>query len=82
MRSTNYATVEITDSVAAMGGHQVGLIRGYHGQLQEAVRALKNDVVNGSPRNHEITAILDKIAAGELLGRRQTGRESAALARS
>jgi conjugal transfer/entry exclusion protein len=66
-----YATVEITDSVATMGGHQVGLIRGYHGQLQDAVRALENDVVNGSPRYHEMTAILDKIAAGELLGRRQ-----------
>lgn len=66
-----YATVEITDSVAMMGGHQVGLIRGYHGQLQEAVQALEGDVLNGLLRYHEMTAILDKIAAGELLGRRQ-----------
>jgi hypothetical protein len=66
-----YATVEITDSVAMMGGHQVGLIRGYHGQLQQAVQALERDVLNGSLRYHEMTAILDKIAAGELLGRRQ-----------
>ena len=66
-----YATVEITDSVAAMGGHQVALVRGYHGQLQQAVQALEGDVLNGLQRYHEMTAILDKIAAGELLARRQ-----------
>lgn len=66
-----YATIEIADSVAMMAGHQVGLIRGYHGQLQDAVEALEDDVLNGLLRYHEMTAILDKIAAGELLGRRQ-----------
>ena len=54
-----------------MGGHQVALARGYHGHLQEAVQALEGDVLNGLLRYHEMTAILDKIAAGELLGRRQ-----------
>ena len=66
-----YATIEITGSVASMGGHQVALARGYHGRLQEAVQALEGDVLNGLLRYHEMTAILDKIAAGELLGRRQ-----------
>jgi hypothetical protein len=66
-----YATIEITDSVAMMGGHQVALARGYHGQLQNAVQSLESDVLNGLARYHEMTAILDKIAAGELLGRRQ-----------
>lgn len=66
-----YATIEITDSVAMMGGHQVALARGYHGQLQGAVQSLESDVLNGLARYHEMTAILDKIAAGELLGRRQ-----------
>jgi hypothetical protein len=66
-----YATIEITDSVASMGGHQVALARGYHGRLQEAVQALEGDVLNGLLRYHEMTAILDKVAAGELLGRRQ-----------
>jgi hypothetical protein len=66
-----YATIEITDSVAQMGGHQVALVRGYHGQLQQAVQALESDVVSGLPRFHEMTAILDKVAAGELLARRQ-----------
>jgi len=66
-----YATIEITDSVAMMGGHQVALARGYHGRLQDAVQSLEGDVLNGLTRYHEITAILDKIAAGELLGRRQ-----------
>lgn len=66
-----YATVEITDSVAMMGGHQVALIRGYSGQLQQAVNALESDVLNGLLRYHEMTAILDKIAGGELIARRQ-----------
>ena len=66
-----YATIEITDSVAMMGGHQVGLLRGYHARLQHAVQALEDDVLNDLPRYHEMTAILDKVAAGELLARRQ-----------
>ena len=66
-----YATVEITDSVAMMGGHQIGLTRGYYDELQQAVQALERDVLAGSSSYHEMTAILDKVAAGELLGRRQ-----------
>lgn len=66
-----YATIEITDSVAQMGGHQVALVRGYSGRLQEAVDALERDVVSTAPGYHEMTAILDKIAAGELVARRQ-----------
>lgn len=66
-----YATVEIADSVAMMAGHQVGALRGYHGRLQGSVQALEGDVLNGLLRYHEMTAILDKVAAGELLARRQ-----------
>lgn len=66
-----YATVEITDSVAAMAGHQVALTRGYHGRLQQAVQSLEGDVLSGVRGYHEMTAILDKVAAGELLARRQ-----------
>jgi Domain of unknown function (DUF4141) len=66
-----YATIEITDSVAQMAGHQVALIRGYAGRLQHAIGALEHDVTSMAPGYHETTAILDKIAAGELLGRRQ-----------
>lgn len=66
-----YATIEITDSVAMMAGHHVALTRGYHSQLQQAVQALEGDVLNGLQPYHEMTAILDKIAAGELLARRQ-----------
>jgi hypothetical protein len=66
-----YATVEITDSVAMMGGHQVALTRNYHDRLQQAVQDLQRDVLNNQPGYHEVTAILDKIAAGELLARRQ-----------
>jgi len=66
-----YATIEITDSVAQMAGHQVALMRGYAGRLQNAIAALERDVTSTAPGYHETTAILDKVAAGELLGRRQ-----------
>jgi hypothetical protein len=66
-----YANVEIADSVAMMGGHQVGATRGYHDELERAVLALERDVLNPAASYHELTTVLDKIAAGELLGRRQ-----------
>ena len=66
-----YATIEITDSVAQMGGHQVALIRGYSGRLQSAIDALERDVVSQAAGYHETTAILDKIAAGQLVARRE-----------
>src|SRR5688572_22714248 len=66
-----YANVEIADSVAMMGGHQVGATRGYHDELEQVVQALERDVLNPAASYHELTTVLDKIAAGELLGRRQ-----------
>jgi conjugal transfer/entry exclusion protein len=68
---SRYATTEITDSVALMGAHQVALVRGYFGKLQDAARSLEDDVLSSQTGAHEMTAVLDKIAAGELLGRRQ-----------
>ena len=66
-----YATIEITDSVAQIAGHQVALVRGYDPALQRAAQALEADVLDPRPRYHEMTAVLDKVAAGELLARRQ-----------
>jgi len=66
-----YSTIEITDAAAQAGGHQVALARGYHDRLQRAVEALEGDVLNRLPQYHEMTAVLDQIAAGELLARRQ-----------
>ena len=65
------ATIDVADSVAMMASHQIGAIRQYSGRLQGAVQNLELDVVNGLARYHELTAILDKVAAGELIGRRQ-----------
>ena len=65
------ATLELSDSVAMMAGHQVGAIRQYNGRIEQAVQVLEDDVMNGLARYHELTAILDKVAVGELLGRRQ-----------
>jgi hypothetical protein len=66
-----YATVEITDSVARLGGDQVARSRGYAATLQRAIDALEGDVLSTAPGQHEVTAILDKVAAGALIGRRQ-----------
>ena len=66
-----YATIEMTDSVVQIAGNQVALVRGYSGRLQAATQALEADVLNPRPRYHEMTAVLDKVAAGELLARRQ-----------
>src|SRR5207302_7880104 len=66
-----YATVEISDSVAMLGGHQLALMRDYHRRLQDAVKKLEDDVLDGSSNYHQMTAVLDKVAAGELLERRQ-----------
>src|SRR5260370_13949349 len=54
-----------------MGGHQVALLRAYHRQLQQAVERLQDDVLSGASDYHQLTAVLDKISAAELLGRRQ-----------
>ena len=43
----------------------------YSGRLQAAVNALERDVVSTAPGYHETTAVLDKIAAGQLLAGRQ-----------
>jgi len=66
-----YATVEITDAVAEIAGNQVAQVRSYSGAMQPAIQALEDDVVNPASRYHELTAELDKIAAGSLLARRQ-----------
>jgi hypothetical protein len=66
-----YATIEITDSVAQIAGHQVALVRGYSGLLQTVTQALEADVLNPGSAFHQMTAVLDKVAAGELVARRQ-----------
>jgi hypothetical protein len=67
----SYATIELTDSIAEIAGHQVALVRGYSDRLQQLTQDLESDILNPSSRYHEMTAVLDKVAAGELLGRRQ-----------
>jgi len=66
-----YATIEITDAVAQIAGHQVAAVRGYSGALQHTIQALEDDVVDPRSRYHEMTAVLDKVAVGQLVARRQ-----------
>ena len=66
-----YATIEITDSVAHTTGQDIGRLRTYRDRFQQTVAQLESDVVNASAPYHEMTAVLDKVAAAELLARRQ-----------
>jgi hypothetical protein len=66
-----YATVDITDSVARLGGNHVARSREYAATLQRAIDALEGDVLSTAPGQHEMTTILDKVAAGALISRRQ-----------
>ena len=66
-----YATIEIADSIAQRAADQVGLVRGYGGRLQSVVQLLENDILSPLSAFHQLTAILDKVAAAELVGRRQ-----------
>jgi hypothetical protein len=65
------ATIEVTDSVAQRGAHQVALVRNYAGLVSSVVQLLEQDILGPSSELHRLTAILDKIAAGELVARRQ-----------
>jgi hypothetical protein len=66
-----YATIEITDSIAQRGAHQIALVRDYGGSLQSVVQLLENDILTPATALHQLTAILDKVAVGEVVGRRQ-----------
>src|SRR5262245_53253670 len=66
-----YATIELTDSIAEIGGHQVALVRGYTGTLQQLVQSFEHDVLSAVPGYYDMTAVLDKISTGELVARRQ-----------
>ena len=66
-----YATIELTDSIAEIGGHQTALVRGYNGTLQRVIQAFERDVLSSRPGYHDMTAVLDKISTGDLLARRQ-----------
>ena len=46
-------------------------MRGYHGVLQRVLGHLEQDILSPISDFHQMTAVLDKISAGELVGRRQ-----------
>lgn len=75
-----YETVDVTDAVSQVAGDQVGQTRVYGAQLDHAINALAADVLSPSAGEHEMTAILDKVAAGALLGRREDAAANQLLA--
>jgi hypothetical protein len=77
-----YATVDMTDALSQAAGHDIGTSRVYAQQLERAIVALQADVTNPASEFHELTAILDKVAAGALIGRRQDSVANDLLART
>lgn len=65
------ATIDISDSVASLAGHQIGHVRGYSSATTAAIRTLETDTLGGSDDQHYQTAILDRINAAQVIARRQ-----------
>jgi hypothetical protein len=68
--TSGYATIEILDSVAMLGGHQSAIVRTYQRTIADVIHLLENDVTSTMPGFHDLTAIADKISAGQLISRR------------
>jgi hypothetical protein len=79
---SGYATVDITDALGQAASQDIGTSRVYARELERAIAALQTDVTNPAPDFHELTAILDKVAAGAVIARRQDGAANALLART
>ena len=67
------ARIFVLDDITDVTDRVKAAIAAAPGPLERtrAVEDLEGDVMNGLERYHEMTAILDKVAAAELLGRRQ-----------
>lgn len=68
--TTDYGTIELTDSVATMGIHQVGAIRVNGRAALGAIEAMESDAVAAGDGFHTQTALLNKINGAAVLGLR------------
>ena len=71
-----YAAIELADSVAQMGIHQVGAIRTNGANVLDAIRAVENDTVDPANSFQSQTAILNKINGTSVLGLRIAERST------
>src|SRR3954454_1532075 len=53
MFQSQYATMEITDSVALTGAHQVALVRNFSGDLQDATQEVEKELGSTQNGTHE-----------------------------
>jgi hypothetical protein len=65
-----YATIELSDSVAQMAIHQAGAIRVNGPETLAAIQAMEDDAVSGLDDFHTQTALLNKINGASVLGLR------------
>ena len=68
--ATAYGTIQLADSVANMGIHQVGAIR-YNGRsVLQSILNMENDAVSESDSYNSQIAVLNKINSADVLGLR------------
>jgi len=65
------ASIDIADSIGQRGVHQVALARGFDAETARAIENLDSDIMNPRTALHYMTAVVDKLSAGALIGRRQ-----------
>jgi hypothetical protein len=65
------ASIDIADSVGQRALHQVALARGFDAETARAIENLDADVMNPRTALHYMTAVVDKLSGGALIGRRQ-----------
>ena len=65
------ASIDIADSVGQRALHQVALARGFDAETAKAIQNLDDDIMNPRTALHYMTAVVDKLSGGALIGRRQ-----------
>jgi hypothetical protein len=66
----DYATIQLADSVAAMGIDQSGTVRTTGNTLLQVLQSMESDAFSTDPNFHSETALLNKINGTSVLGLR------------
>jgi hypothetical protein len=74
--TSDYATLELADSVAQTAFHQTGAIRTNGQFILDAIRALENDAIAPGDDFHTQTALLNKINGTSVVGLRIAERST------
>jgi hypothetical protein len=76
------AALDIADSIGQRTLHQVGMARQTSADVERAIRLFERDVTSPDDSLHTMTVVLDKIAGGEAIARRQDSMNNDLLGRA